>query len=172
MASIHHERMAAEMDDGFVIYINGMRLNTPRALPQWLVANWRVARMFRELEADPDSGFLGYTPIFLGFRKGAAMQYWRSLEDLQRFATDPDGSHVRAWRWYNEEADPDGGLGFWAELYVVEGDSFETFFRNVPPVGIGKSAEMVPMRDHERRFGLSPDGDSRDAASAEESVES
>ena len=95
--------------------------------------------MFRELEADPDSGFLGYTPIFLGFRKGAAMQYWRSLEDLQRFATDPDGSHVPAWKWYNKKADLDGGLGFWAELYVVDGDSFETFFRNVPPSESGSS---------------------------------
>jgi hypothetical protein len=82
MAPIFRERMAAEMDDGFVISINGMRLNTLRALPQWLLANWTVAKVFRELEADSDSGFLGYTPIFLGVRKGAAMQYWRSLEDL------------------------------------------------------------------------------------------
>jgi Domain of unknown function (DUF4188) len=164
--------MAAEMDDGFVIYINGMRLNKLRALPHWLLANWKVAKMFRELEADPDSGFLGYTPIFLGLRKGAAMQYWRSLEDLQRFATDPDGSHVPAWRWYNEKVDPDRGLGFWAQLYVIDADSFETFFRNVPSIGVGKFATMVPMREHERRLGLSPDGSMQKATSAEEPVES
>lgn len=162
--------MAAEMDDGFVIYIQGMRLNKLRALPHWLLANWKVAKMFRELEANPDSGFLGYTPIFLGLRKGAAMQYWRSLEDLQRFATDPDGSHVPAWRWYNKKVDPDGGLGFWAELYVVDADSFETFFRNVPPIGVGKFATMVPMREHERRLGLSSDGSARRATSVEEPV--
>ena len=39
MAPIFRERMAAEMDDGVVIYINGMRLNKLRALPHWLVAN-------------------------------------------------------------------------------------------------------------------------------------
>jgi hypothetical protein len=171
MAQLFTERMAAEMDDGFVIYINGMRLNKLRALPHWLVANWTVAKMFRQLEADPDSGFLGYTPIFLGFRKGAAMQYWRSLDDLQRFATDPDGPHVPAWTWYNEEADPDGGLGFWAELYVVDGDSFETFFRNVPPIGIGKFAKMVPMAEHDRRLGLSADGRPGRAPPTEEPVE-
>ncbi|MGQ5516902.1 monooxygenase family protein [Halococcus saccharolyticus] len=171
MAPIVRERMAAEMDEGFVIYINGMRLNTLRALPHWLVANWKVAKMFRELEADPDSGFLGYTPIFLGLRKGAAMQYWRSLEDLQRFATDPNGSHIPAWKWYNETADPDGGLGFWAELYVVDGDSFETFFRNVPPIGVGKFARMVPMDEHERRLGLSPDGSTQKSTPSQESVE-
>jgi hypothetical protein len=171
MTPIFRERMAAEMDDGFVIYINGMRLNKLRAFPQWLRANWTVAKMFRRLENDPDSGFLGYTPIFLGLRKGAAMQYWRSLEDLQRFATDPDGPHVPAWNWYNETADPDGGLGFWAELYVIDGDGFETFFRNVPPIGIGKYAEMVPMDEHERRLGLSPDGIPRGVRSSEEPVE-
>ncbi|WP_198665704.1 monooxygenase family protein [Haloprofundus halophilus] len=172
MAEIFRERMAAEMDDGVVIYINGIRLNKLSALPHWLLANWKVARMFKELEADPKSGFLGYTPIFLGLRKGAAMQYWRSLEDLQRFATEQNGPHVSAWKWYNEKVDPDGGLGFWAELYVVDGDSFETFFRNVPPIGIGKYAKMVPMREHKRRLGLSPDGSARKATSAEEPIES
>lgn len=172
MAPVFRERMAAEMDDGFVIYINGMRLNGLRALSHWLVANWKITKMLGELEADPDSGFLGYTPIFLGLRKGATIQYWRSLEDLQRFATDPDGPHVPAWKWYNEEADPDGGLGFWAELYVIDGDSFETFFRNAPPIGIGKFAKMVPMREHERRLELSPDGNARRTTRAEEPAES
>jgi hypothetical protein len=83
--------------------------------------------------------------------------------------TVPDGSHVPAWKWYNETADQDGGLGFWAELYVVDGDSFETLFRNVPPIGIAKFANLIPMRDHERRLGLSPDGSARRALSAEES---
>ncbi len=100
------------------------------------------------------------------------MQYWRSLEDLQRFAADPNGPHVPAWKWYNETADPDGGLGLWADLYVVDGDSFGAFFRNVPPIGVGKFARMVPMREHERRLGLSPDGSTRSAASVREPVES
>lgn len=148
-----------------------MRLNTLRALPHWLAANWKIAKMFKELESDPDSGFLGYTPIFLGLRKGAAMQYWRSLEDLRRFATDPNGSHVSAWKWYNEETDPDGGLGFWAEIYVIDGDSFETFFRNVPAIGVGKFAEMVPINEHERRLGLSLDGNPPGATPPEKAAE-
>jgi hypothetical protein len=163
--------MAAEMDDGVVLYVNGIRLNRLRALPQWLLANWTIAKMFGELEAEPDSGFLGYTPIFLGLRKGATMQYWQSLEDFQRFATDPDGPHVPAWTWYDETVDPDGGLGFWAELYVFDGDSFETFFRSVPPTGIVRVATMVPMRDHERRLGLSRDGRPGRGASPEEQSE-
>lgn len=135
---------------------------------EWMELDWSEPyRLDQRLEASPDSGFLGYTPIFLGLRKGAAMQYWRSLEDLQRFATDPNGSHVPVWKWYNEEVDSDEGLGFWAELYIIDDDSFKTFFRNVPPTGVGKFARMIPMREHERRFGLSPDGSTRRATSTE-----
>ena len=51
--------MAAEMDDGFVIYINGIRLNKFRALPHWLLANWKVAKMFRELRRTQTAGSSG-----------------------------------------------------------------------------------------------------------------
>ncbi|MDX1746548.1 MAG: DUF4188 domain-containing protein, partial [Halobacteriales archaeon] len=85
--------MAAEMDGGFVIYINGMRLNKLRAIHKYLRAGLKAAKMFERLEADPDSGFLGYQPAFMGLRTGAAIQYWRSLDDIRRFAQDPDDLH-------------------------------------------------------------------------------
>ncbi|WP_435333626.1 DUF4188 domain-containing protein [Haloarchaeobius sp. TZWWS8] len=144
------DRLVADVDGGFVVYINGMRLNKLRAIPQWLLAGRKLARMFDELEADPDSGFLGYQPAFMGPRTGAAIQYWRSLEDLKRFANDPDGRHVPAWKWYDETVNDDGGVGFWAELYVVEEGNYETFFRNVRPIGIGKYATLVPRARGQR----------------------
>ena len=147
--------MAAEIDGEYVVYINGMRLNKLRALPNYLRAGLEAARMFERLEADPDSGFLGYLPAYVGLRSGAAIQYWRSLEDVRRFARDPDGPHVPAWRWYDEGVSDGGGLGFWAELYVVKEGSFETFYRNVPPTGLGEHGRLVPMREHSRRLGLS-----------------
>ena len=155
MVTINRERMTAEIDGEYVVYINGMRLNKLRALPKYLRAGLKAGKMFKRLEADPDSGFLGYLPAYLGLRSGAVIQYWRSLEDIRRFAQDPDDLHVPAWRWYNEEASDTGGLGFWAELYVVEDGNFETFYRDVPPVGLGEHGRLVPMRDHRRRLGLS-----------------
>ena len=98
MAPIITERMAAEIDGEYVIYINGMRLNKLRALPKYLRAGFAAAKMFKQLEADPDSGFLGYLPAYMGLRSGAAIQYWRSLEDIKWFAQDPDGPHVPAWQ--------------------------------------------------------------------------
>lgn len=158
MVTVNSARMAAEIDGGFVIYINGMRLNKLRAIHKWFIAGRKLARMFERLEADPDSGFLGYQPAFMGLRTGAAIQYWRSLEDLLRFASDRDDLHVPAWRWFNEEIGDNGGVGFWAELYVIGDDDYETFYRNMHPIGLGDAAEMVPMARHRRRLGLSEQG--------------
>ncbi len=140
------------MEDGFVIYINGMRLNKLRALPRYLMAGLKVGKMFDRLAADPDSGFLGYEPALMGPRHGAAIQYWRSLEDIRRFASDPGDMHVPAWQWFNER--DDGGLAFWSELYVIEPENYETFFRNVEGVGLSRFGRMVPMEEHERQLGL------------------
>lgn len=158
MVAITAERMAAEIDGDFVIYINGMRLNKFRAVHKYLRAGLEAAKMFEELEKDPDSGFLGYVPAYMGLRSGAAIQYWRSLEDIRRFAHDPDDRHVPAWQWYNEEVGANGELGFWAELYVIEDGNYETFYRNMHPVGLGEIGEFVPMSNHQRRLGLSDEG--------------
>ena len=96
--SSYPKRLAAEMDGEFVVYINGMRLNKLRALHKYIIAGRKLAAMFDRLEADPDSGFLGYEPAIRGLRSGAAIQYWRSLEDLRAFAQASDDLSVLARR--------------------------------------------------------------------------
>ena len=86
----------------------------------------------------------------MGLRTGAAVQYWRSLEDLERFAHDREDLHVPAWRWYNEEGGKDGDVGFWAELCVLEDGGYETFFGNMPPIGLAAATGLVPASDHRR----------------------
>ena len=97
MKPIITDRMATEIEGDFVVYINGMGLNKLRAVHKWVIAGRKLAKMFDRLEADPNSGFLGYQPAFMGLCSGAAIQYWRSLEDILRFARDPDDLHVPAW---------------------------------------------------------------------------
>jgi hypothetical protein len=153
--STYPKRLAAEMDGEFVVYINGMRLNKLRAIHKYLIAGRKLAAMFDRLEADPDSGFLGYEPAIRGLRSGAAIQYWRSLEDLRAFAQDSDDHHVGAWKWANESIRK-GEIGFWAELYVIGDENYETFYRDVPPIGLGQIADLVPMEGHQRRLALTP----------------
>jgi hypothetical protein len=100
--------------------------------------------MFDRLEADPESGFLEYQPALMRIRSGAVIQYWRSLADLKRFAHDSDDLHVPAWKWYNDDVGAGSGVGFWAELYVVAGDQYETFYRNMPPIGLGATGGISP----------------------------
>lgn len=155
MAPLGGERLVADIEGDVVVYINGMRLNKLRAIPQWILAGRKLAKMFERLEADPDSGFLGYQPAFMGLRTGAAIQYWRSLEDLKRFAHDRDDLHVPAWKWYNERVDAGGGVGFWAELYIVENDNYETFYRNIQPVGLGAVGGLRPDEGRDRHIDMS-----------------
>lgn len=159
MGSIAGGRNVADVEGDLVIYISGMRLNRLRSFPQWIAAGRKLAEMFDRLEGDPESGFLGYLPAFVGLRTGAAIQYWRSLADLRRFAHDREDLHVPAWTWYEQEVDAAGGVGFWAELYVVEDGSYETFYRNVHPIGLGTVGGLVPATARERRLDLSRDGD-------------
>jgi hypothetical protein len=162
MSQVISGRMAAEIEGDFVLYINGFRLNKLRAFPKWLRAGLKAGKMFEELEKDPDSGFLGYQPALQGLRGGGSIQYWRSLEDLQRFAQDRNDMHVPAWRWVSESI-RNGEVGFWAEIYLIEDGNYETFYRDMPPKGLGEFTKLVPMADHTRRLGMTtgratPDG--------------
>jgi hypothetical protein len=156
--STYPKRLAAEMDGEFVVYINGMRLNKLRAIHKYLIAGRKLAAMFDRLEADPDSGFLGYEPAIRGLRSDAAIQYWRSLEDLRTFAQNSDDLHMPAWKWVNESIRK-GEIGFWAELYVIDDENYETFYRDVPPIGLGQIADLVPMEGHQRLLALSQEDD-------------
>jgi len=152
--------MVADVEGDIVVYINGMRLTKLRVLPQWILAGRKLAAMFERLEADPESGFLGYQPAFMGLRTGAEIQYWRSLDELEHFARDREDLHVPAWNWYNETVDSGGGVGFWAELYVVDADDYETFYRNMPPIGLGAVGGLRPDEGTDRHIDLSGEQES------------
>ena len=57
---------------------------------------------------------------------------------------------MSAWRWYDGTAGEGGGVGFRAELHVVEEGGYETVFRNVGPVGLGTVATLVPASGRRR----------------------
>jgi hypothetical protein len=138
--------MAAEIEGDFVLYIDGFRLDRLRAIHTWFRAGRKIAAMFEELADDPDSGFLGYQPALQGVRGGGSIQFWRSLEDLQLFAHEPNDMHVLAWKWVNENV-RNGEVGFWAEIYLIEDGNYETFYREMPPKGLGSPTRLVPMAD-------------------------
>ncbi len=73
MAKVVNRRMTAEMDGEFVVFLIGMRINKLWKVHKWLPVILAMPKMIKELEADPSSGFLGYT----GFMGTTIMQYWK-----------------------------------------------------------------------------------------------
>jgi len=112
-----------------------------------------MPRMLRELEADPDSGMLGYHRN-LGFRNHSLCMYWRSFEDLHEYARDPDQEHLPAWKEYNHEVGSDGDVGIWHETFLIRKKEYEAVYNNMPPFGLGAIGERVPASgQHETAAG-------------------
>ena len=87
------------------------------------------------------------------------MQYWRSFEDLERFARDPGARHLAAWRSYNQHVRGSGDVGIWHETYRVREGEYEAVYGNMPLVGLARVAEHIPVGSTSiaaRRIGARP----------------
>jgi hypothetical protein len=143
MAQVNKGRFTAKMDEPFVVFLIGMRINRPLAVGRWLPTARAMMPMLRELYSHPEKGFLGGEFFFYG-RGPALVQYWRSFEDLERFARDPEDPHMPAWQRFNREARKGGAVGIWHETYLVEPGGYEAIYANMPEFGLAKATERVP----------------------------
>ncbi len=100
--------------------------------------------MIRELSHDPDSGLLGVTKGMLGGGP-ALVQYWRSFDDLERFARNPDTHHLPAWRAFNQRVRASGDVGIWHETYRVRAGEYEAIYGNMPRIGLAGAADHKPL---------------------------
>jgi len=142
--SIFPGRHSAKIEGDFVVFLIGMRINRPWKPHRWLPVFMAMPQMIRELERDPESGFLGATQGL--FTTGPALvQYWRSFEHLERYARNPDARHLPAWRAFNQRVRNSGDIGIWHETYRVRAGEYEAVYGNMPRIGLAKVAEHVPV---------------------------
>lgn len=142
MTSLFDRRMTAEIDGDFVVLLIGMRINKPWLVHKWMPVARAMFRMIKELEQHPESGFLGYEQ---GGGPGLMVQYWRSYEQLERFARDPDQTHFPAWVAFNKaNARARGDVGIWHETYSIRAGEYETVYSGMPAYGLGKVGKLVP----------------------------
>ena len=140
MRKVNPERLSAEVEGSFVVFLIGMRVNKPWKVRAWWPTFTAMPRMIKELEKDPSSGFLG-AENGLGF----IVQYWRSFEDLERYANSHDREHWPAWRAFNQRVrNSRGDVGIWHETYRVEAGAYEAVYSGMPTRGLGRSGRLVP----------------------------
>lgn len=138
MAKVIDSRMSAEMDGEFVVFLIGMRVNKPWKLHKWLAVFLAMPKMLKELEAHPESGFLGHN----GLGK-VIVQYWRSFEHLEAYARAKDKKHWPAWVDFNRRfGNSRGDVGIWHETYVVKPGNYD--IAACLPMASGRSANLLP----------------------------
>lgn len=143
MNNVMKGRFSAEAGDSFVVFVIGMRVNDLLAVRKWAPTARAMFPMLKELHTEPDRGFLS-AEVFLYWRGVALIQYWRSFEDLERFAKDRDASHLPAWRRFNRSVGSDGSVGIWHETFLVERGAYEAIYANMPVFGLAKATSRVP----------------------------
>jgi len=80
MALIIKERMTAEVDDDFVVFLIGMRINKLWKIHKWFPVVMAMPKMISELYKNPDLGFISHEQWF--GRTTIMVQYWKSFEQL------------------------------------------------------------------------------------------
>ena len=76
--------MIAAIDDEFVLFIIGMRVNKLWKTHKWMPVGYSMGRMLNELHANPDLGQIHHEQWF--GRTTNMIQYWRSFGQLESYA--------------------------------------------------------------------------------------
>lgn len=145
MAKVIEDRMTATRDDGIVVFLIGMRINSWWKIHRWLPVSRAMPRMLKELFDNPDSGLLGAT-FALTWQGPLIVQYWSSLDKLLSYAADRGAAHYPAWAAFNRSIGTGGDVGIWHETYSVPRGNFESIYVNMPPFGLGTVGQLEPAR--------------------------
>ncbi|MFH8348669.1 DUF4188 domain-containing protein [Streptomyces sp. NPDC018045] len=134
----------ADIDEEVVVFLVGMRINRLRWVRSWLPALLAMPRMLKELARERGAGMLGFRVLNGGPRVFTVIQYWESREKLYAYASDRNMQHRPAWTAFNRRArSGEGGVGIWHETYVVPAGAYSTFYRSMPPTGLGAAHGVV-----------------------------
>jgi hypothetical protein len=99
-----------------------------------------MPKMLKELEKNPESGFMGSISGGL-----MLVQYWRSFDHLEAYARSHDNEHWPAWVAFNKRMGASrGDVGIWHETYKVHAGEYEAIYSGTPVQGLGKAGRLIP----------------------------
>ena len=145
MAEVNQGRRGARIEGDFVVFLIGAKfdkLHLFRSLRD-LGGMRSMPYMLKYLSERPEKGLLGYETYGLTMN----VQYWRSFEDLERFARDDADPHLAVWRSYWKRVGKDPRSGIWHETFLVRDGEYEAVYGNMPPHGLGKAGRLVPATE-------------------------
>jgi hypothetical protein len=137
---IRRERLTANLEGDFVVFLIGMRINNPWKVHKWLPVATAMPRMIKELYRQPELGFLHAEMWFS--RTIIMVQYWRSMELLLAYAKNKEAEHLPAWQSFNKAVGTDGSVGIWHETYAASPGTYENIYVNMPPFGLGRAGSV------------------------------
>ena len=137
-------RWMAGRAEPFVVFLFGMRLNSPRGLRRWLWGRRVLRRVLADLAAHPERGLLA-GQVYRSGRTLLAVQYWTSFEALDAWARDHRLPHRPEWQRYLREALTDPSLGLWHETYLATPGTWEGVYMHMPPWGVGAAGDVIDM---------------------------
>ena len=162
MGTVLAGRRTADLEglgDEVVVFLIGMRINKPWKVVQWWPVFVAMPTMLRYLAEHPEKGLLSAQSWFVP--TPMLVQYWRSFDDLARFARDADDPHIEPWREFNRKVRDSGDVGIWHETYSVPTANIECIYGNMPPWGLSRATASVPVQpgrqSAQARIGRGPD---------------
>lgn len=148
MAHIQSGRKTTTNSHPLVVFLIGARINKWWLFPLWLPILIKMRKMQLELLADPSSGMLGFQSL-----GGADVQYWRSVDDLMKYATDKSREHQPAMKKFFQKIFRNEAVGIWHETYVVPAGNYENIYTNMPAFGLGK---FLPLFEAQGELATGP----------------
>jgi hypothetical protein len=157
--SIFKGRYRAEIDGDFVVFLIGFRPNRLWQVRDWWFVFTAMPKMIKELEKQPEAGFLGASNGFM-YGCPTLVQFWRSFEHLEAYARNPDAEHLPAWREFNRRIRDSGSVGIFHETYRVQAGEYEAIYGNMPRIGlagVGSHSPLGSTSTAAQRIGARPD---------------
>jgi hypothetical protein len=143
MTALAQGRWTHQHAGELTVFVIGMRINRFWRPDAWGPVVAAMPPMLAELSRDPESGFLGYQ-MMAGLRGPVLIQYWRTPEDVYRYASERDAAHRPAWSAFNKRARKlPGAVGIWHETYQIS--KAESVYVDMPPTGLAAATTSVPI---------------------------
>lgn len=150
MGKVIPERVAAEVPQGAITFLIGMRINKLWQFWKWIPVTAAMGKMLPELMKNPDLGLRGKPRTFVSGRTIMVWQQWTSFEALESYAKDPERNHLPAWRDFNRRGRNNVAVGIFHETHIVSPTSTEAVYVNMPLFGLAAAFGSKPAEGSSR----------------------